>query len=200
MSYPLYKHQFSSVVCQTTICFTCLTISVAASSLPPYLTTVFPVHCEYGLYVCCSSLYAHGNACGNFLPTALYVDLTLMIKNVFFCVAKAKVDTPEEDFSIVLLGTDRLENLFGCLRTMVGNDTNVDNFQLGARLTGTMESANILALHPEWDKAPRRLHLPLISKDMTTIPDAADHISPCSWRGSQSLRSVTLPTVWTRGR
>ncbi|KAH9047051.1 hypothetical protein EDB84DRAFT_1557861 [Lactarius hengduanensis] len=130
-------------------------------------------------------LYAHRNACGNFLPTALYVDLTLMIKNVFFCVAKAKVDTPEEDFSIVLLGTDRLENLFGCLRTMVGNDANIDNFQLGARLTGTMESANILALHPEWDKAPRRLHLPLISKDMTTIPDAADHISPCSWRGSQ---------------
>ena len=60
-------------------------------------------------------LYAHENACGNFLPTALYIDFILMIKNAFFCVAKAKVDTPDEDFSIVLLGTDRLENLFGCL-------------------------------------------------------------------------------------
>jgi hypothetical protein len=99
-------------------------------------------------------LYSHENACGDFLPTALYINLILMIKNVFFSVAKAKVDTPEEDFSIVLLGTDHLKNLFGCLHTMVGNDTNVDNFQLGAWLTGTMESANILALHPEWDKAP----------------------------------------------
>ncbi|KAH9030220.1 hypothetical protein EDB85DRAFT_2146864 [Lactarius pseudohatsudake] len=32
---------------KTTICFTCLTISVAASSLPPYLTTVFPVHYQH---------------------------------------------------------------------------------------------------------------------------------------------------------
>jgi hypothetical protein len=145
-------------------------------------------------------LYAHENACGNFLPSALYINLILMIKNVFFCVAKAKVDTPEEDFSIVLLGTDRLENLFGCLQTMVGNDANVDNFQLGTWLTGTMEAANILALHPEWDKAPRRLHLPLVSQDMKTIPDSADHISPLSWRASQSLCSVMPPTVWIQGQ
>ena len=83
---------------------------------------------------------------------------------------------------------------------MVGNDANVDNFQLGTRLTGTMEAANILALHPEWDKAPRHLHLPLVSRDMTTIPDSADHISPWSWRASQSLCSITLPTVWIQGR
>ena len=144
-------------------------------------------------------LYAHKNACGSFIPTALYVDLVLMIKNVYFCVAKAKVDTPDKDFSIVLLGTDRLENLFGCLWTMVGNDANVDNFQLGTRLTGTMEAANILALHPEWDKAPQCLHLPLVSQDMTTIPDSADHISPRSWRASQSLSSITPPTVWIQG-
>lgn len=145
-------------------------------------------------------LYTHDNACSDFLPTALYVDIILMIKNVFFCVAKAKVDTPEDDFIIVLLGTDRLENLFGCLRTMVGNDANVDNLQLGTRLTGTTESASILALHPEWDKTPRRLHLPLVSQDMTIIPDSADHISPRSWRASQSLHSVTPPTAWIKGR
>ena len=85
---------------------------------------------------------------------ALYIDLILMIKNTFFCVAKAKVDTPDEDFSIVLLGTDCLENLFSCLQTMVGNDANIDSFQLGMQLTGTMEATNILALHPEWDKTP----------------------------------------------
>ena len=77
-------------------------------------------------------LYAHDNACGDFLPTALYIDIILMIKNIFFSVAKAKVDTPNEDFNIVLLGTDRLEGLFGCLRTVIGNDANVDNYQLGS--------------------------------------------------------------------
>ncbi|KAF8261288.1 hypothetical protein EI94DRAFT_1607575 [Lactarius quietus] len=141
-------------------------------------------------------LYAHDNTCGDFLPTALYVDLILMIKNIFFCVAKAKVDTPEEDFSIVLLGTDRLESLFGCLCTIVGNDTNIDNYQLGARLTGTMEATNILALHPD---AMMPLS-PLLSQDITTVPDSADHISPRSWRALQLLHAVTPPTVWIQGR
>ena len=104
-----------------------------------------------------------------------------MIKNTFFCVAKAKVDTPNEDFNIVLLGTDRLEGLFGCLRTVIGNDANVDNYQLGSQLTGTTEAASILALHPWWDKAPRWLHLPSLTQDMSVIPDCADHITPQSW-------------------
>ena len=145
-------------------------------------------------------LYVHDNACGDFLPTALYIDIMLMIKNVFFCVAKAKVDTPDEDFNIVLLGTDRLEGLFGCLCTIIGNDANVDNYQLGTRLTGTVEAANILALHPEWDKAPQRLHLPSLTHDMSVIPDCADHITPRSWRASQSLHSVTPSTAWIQGR
>ncbi|KAH9032479.1 hypothetical protein EDB85DRAFT_2145593 [Lactarius pseudohatsudake] len=145
-------------------------------------------------------LYVHENARNDFIPTALYVDLIMMVKNVFFCVAKAKIDTPNDDFSIVLLGTDRLENLFGCLQTIIGNDANVDNYQLGSRLTGTMESANILAMHPEWDKAPRRLHLPCVSRGSSEIPASADHISPRSWRASQALSSLTPPTVWIRGR
>jgi hypothetical protein len=145
-------------------------------------------------------LYFHDKACNDFLPTTLYIDLIMMVKNVFFCAAKAKIDTPNADFSIVLLGTDRLESLFGCLRTIIGNDANVDNYQLGSRLTGTMESANILAMHPEWDKAPRRLHLPSVSQDSSEIPTSADHISPRSWRASQALSSLTPPTVWIRGR
>ncbi|KAH9173747.1 hypothetical protein EDB89DRAFT_1849721, partial [Lactarius sanguifluus] len=144
-------------------------------------------------------LYVHEKACSNFVPTALYVDLVMMVKNVFFCVAKAKIDMPNDDFNIVLLGTDRLENLFSCLRTIIGNDANVDNYQLGSCLTGTMESANILALHPEWDKAPRRLHLPCVSLGSSEIPSSADHISPRSWRASQALNSLTPPTVWIRG-
>ncbi|KAF8265191.1 hypothetical protein EI94DRAFT_1772435 [Lactarius quietus] len=139
-------------------------------------------------------------ACNDFIPTALYVDLILMVKNVFFCATKAKIDTPNDDFNIILLGTDRLENLFGCLCTIIGNDANVDNYQLGSHLTGTMESANILAMHPEWDKAPRCLHLLCMSRDSSEIPASADHISPHSWRASQALSSLTPPTLWIRGR
>jgi hypothetical protein len=62
-----------------------------------------------------------------------------MVKNAYFCVAKAKVDDPHGKFWIILLGTDRLEVLFGILRTMVGNDANLDLLQLGLRLTGTTE-------------------------------------------------------------
>ncbi|KAH9005732.1 hypothetical protein EDB86DRAFT_2795608 [Lactarius hatsudake] len=178
--------------------------SMCSHFLMPYICIDLSIgeQLEYLSYVAHLALvlYVHEKACNDFIPTALHVDLIMMVKNVFFCAAKAKVDTPNDDFSIVLLGTDRLENLFGCLRTIIGNDANVDNYQLGLRLTGTMELANILAMHPEWDKAPQRLHLPCVSRDSSKIPASADHISPRSWRASQALSSLTPPTVWIRGR
>ena len=58
-----------------------------------------------------------------------------MIKNVFFCVAKAKVDDPNGSFWIILLGTDHLEELFGILWTMIGTDTNLDLFSLTSHLS-----------------------------------------------------------------
>ena len=41
-----------------------------------------------------------------FIPTNLYIDLMIMIKNVLFCVAKAKIDDPDSEFWLILLGTD----------------------------------------------------------------------------------------------
>ena len=73
-------------------------------------------------------LFHHGGK--NFIPTELYIDLMIMIKNVYFCIAKAKVDNPLGSFWIILLGTDQLEELFGILHTMVGNDVNLDILQL----------------------------------------------------------------------
>lgn len=32
------------------------------------------------------------------MPTQLYMDIMIMIKNVYFCVAKAKVDDPDGNF------------------------------------------------------------------------------------------------------
>jgi hypothetical protein len=42
----------------------------------------------------------------DFIPMHLYIDLMIMIKNVLFCVAKAKADDPDGEFWIILLGTD----------------------------------------------------------------------------------------------
>ncbi|KAJ7255087.1 hypothetical protein B0H12DRAFT_1233167 [Mycena haematopus] len=135
------------------------------------------------------------------IPTLLYTDIMLMIKNVYFCVTKAKIDDPTGSFWLMLLGTDRLEELFGILRTMIGNDRNLDSLQLAERITGTTEIANIFAMYPHWDRPPRRLHLPAMAReDSTALPDRTDHIKPPSWRGDTSLVNLTPLTCWNRGR
>ncbi|KAF8064367.1 hypothetical protein FPV67DRAFT_1699246 [Lyophyllum atratum] len=118
-----------------------------------------------------------------FIPTLLYVDLAIMIKNVFFCLAKAKIDVPNGSFWIILLGTDRLEELFGDLRT-----------RRKPRLL------NILARYPHWDRSPRRLKLLAITRESRELPDSSDHIKAPSWRGNTYVRSVSLQTSWKRGR
>ncbi|KAI0283828.1 hypothetical protein BC826DRAFT_1093772 [Russula brevipes] len=123
------------------------------------------------------ALYVHGDAKTLFIPTTLLVDIGIMVKNVFF-------------FS------------FGILRTMVGNDANLDILQLSLRITGTTEVSNILAKHPEWDKSPRRLCLPTVSKNMEVFPASADHTGPRAYLHPERLypSGLTLATTWKRGR
>jgi hypothetical protein len=83
---------------------------------------------------------------------------------------------------------------------MVGNDANLDILQLVSRLSGTTEVANILAKYPQWDRSPRRLKLPAMSRESKDIPDSADHIKPGSWRGNVRVKDVSLQTSWNRGR
>jgi hypothetical protein len=135
----------------------------------------------------------------SFIPTNLYLDVMHMIKNIFFCVAKAKADDPDGSFWIILLGTDRLEELFGILRTMVGSDSNLDMLSLVSRLSGCAEVSNILAKYPQWDRAPRRLKLPTLSRDSKQLPDRSDHIKPAAWRGDVRVKNVSLQTSWRRG-
>ena len=90
----------------------------------------------------------------DFILTNLYIDLMIMVKNIYFCIAKAKVNDPNGEFWIILLGTDCLEELFGILWTMVGSDANLDILQLISCLAGTTEVSNILAKYPHWDRSP----------------------------------------------
>ena len=51
-------------------------------------------------------LYRHNLASTRFMPRQSYLDIVLMVKNTFFCVAKMKIDNPSAKFYLVLLGTD----------------------------------------------------------------------------------------------
>ncbi|KAI0283768.1 hypothetical protein BC826DRAFT_1110068 [Russula brevipes] len=201
----------------------CLPLADPESGSQPYIEVCLALHL-YGLlsyhlifpYICIElslseklehlsaamhlvlALYIHGDAKSLFIPTALLVDIGIMVKNTFFCVAKAKIDHPTHPFFIVLLGTDRLESLFGILRTMVGNNANLDILQLALRVTGTTEVSNILAKHPEWDKSPRQLRLPTVSRNMEVFPASADHTGPRAYLHPERLypSRLTLAMAW----
>jgi len=95
------------------------------------------------------ALYVYEDARSHFVPTPLFINIGIMVKNTFFCVTKAKMDHLMDPFFLVLLGTDQLEMLFGILWTMVGNDANLDILQLVLCVTVTTEVSNILAKHPD---------------------------------------------------
>jgi hypothetical protein len=145
-------------------------------------------------------LYRYNSAGSSFMPVQSYTDIIIMVKNVFFCAAKTKVDNPSGKFHLISLGTDRLETFFGLVRTAVGTDANVDMLQLGSRASGLTEVAVILAEHPEWDHGTRRLTLPVFSKEGGDFTSKADHISPKDWRGDVSVAKVNLHTCWLVGR
>ena len=144
-------------------------------------------------------LYHYNSAGTSFMPAQSYTDIMIMTKNVFFCVAKAKVDNPSGKLYIITLGTDRLETFFGLVRTAVGTDANMDMLQLGSRASGLTEVAVILAEHPEWDYGKRRLTLPVFSND-GDFTSKADHINPRDWRGDVSVARVNLHSCWLLGR
>ena len=144
--------------------------------------------------------YTDNGAKTSFMPNQSYVDLMIMIKNVYFCIAKFKKDNPDGKFFIILLGTDHLEGFFGLIRTAVGTDCNVNIFQLGSCASGLTEVAVILALHPEWDRSPRRLTLQAVTREMDEFTYKVDHINPASWRGNVHVKDVNLHTCWLIGR
>ncbi|KAH9034598.1 hypothetical protein EDB85DRAFT_1863906 [Lactarius pseudohatsudake] len=134
------------------------------------------------------------------MPSLTFKDLILLVKNAYFCVAKAKINTPDGNFYLILIGTDRLESTFGIVRTMVGNDANADVLMLGYRLSHAVECLNILSEHPTWDRGPRRLHLRGIEDGNGNVLSKSDHITPASWEGNVNVRNISLVTAWNLGR
>jgi hypothetical protein len=145
-------------------------------------------------------LYCYHSAGTRFIPVQSYLDISLMIKNIFFCVMKAKVDNPTSNFYLISLGTNHLETFFGLIHTAISTDANVDTLQLGSQASGLTEVVAILAEHPEWDYGAHQLTLPIFSKETWEYTSKADHINPRDWRGDVSVSKTNLHTCWLLGR
>ena len=145
-------------------------------------------------------LFTAHNARSKAMPSLTFKDIILLVKNAYFCVAKAKICTPDGKFYLILNGTDRLESTFGVVRSMVGNDANADVLTLGYRLSHAVECLNILSEHPAWDRGPRRLRLCGIEDSNGDVRSKCDHITPESWEGCVNVRNVSLLTAWNLGR
>ncbi|KAF8874718.1 hypothetical protein CPB84DRAFT_1829332 [Gymnopilus junonius] len=109
---------------------------------------------------------------GDFIPVQTFFDVMSMIKNVF-----------------------------GKVRTMVGNDTNADQLQLANRIDGAVQCVKILELHPEWGGQARRLNLRHLPSDLSSsdISSKYDHINPRSWKGDVKVSNVVLLGSWSSG-
>ena len=137
---------------------------------------------------------------GNFIPVQNCFNVMSMIKNVFFCVVKMQVDDPEALFWLILLGTDGLKKVFGKVRTITGNDTNADQFQLANWIDGAVKCVNILEKHPEWGGQACRLSVKPLPKNATKVTSAYDHINPRAWKGNICVCDVVLSAYWSSGR
>jgi hypothetical protein len=146
------------------------------------------------------ALFTFEDAKAKFVPSQLYSDTAIMIKNVYFTAAKAQVDHPGSNFWLVLLGTDRLETSFGILRTMIGSNANADLLQMGSRLSDVSLCAAIFAQYPQWDRPARRLNLPAFDSATGHVHSKVDHLGPSSWKGDVCVDNVTLQTSWMLGR
>ena len=145
-------------------------------------------------------LFTVNDARSKAMPSLTFKDLALLVKNAYFCVAKAKIRAPDSKYYLILNGTDRLESTFSVVRSMVGNDANVDVLTLGYRLSHAVECLNILSEHPTWDRGPRCLHLRGIEDGNGDVLSNSDHITPESWVGNVNVQEVSLVTAWNLGR
>ncbi|KAH8983773.1 hypothetical protein EDB86DRAFT_3066228 [Lactarius hatsudake] len=144
-------------------------------------------------------LFTAKSAQSKAMPSLTFKDLVLLVKNTYFCVAKAKIYTPDGDFYLILNGTDQLESTFGVVRSMVGNDTNADVLTPGYCLSHAIECLNIFLEHPAWDRSPRHLHLCRIEDGNGDVLSKSDHITPASWKGNVNVHNVSLVTTWNLG-
>ncbi|KAK7026492.1 hypothetical protein VNI00_015572 [Paramarasmius palmivorus] len=130
----------------------------------------------------------HGSAC---LTGALYADTQSVIKNIIIMTARLQLIDEDLPFHIIHEGTDRLEGLFGDVRTQ-DHAWNVDIEQLAQKLSVSAQIQSILERNPDLDRGHRRTSLKGVL--------GPDHTNPLSWTGDVRVGNVNLQQEWDAGR
>lgn len=130
----------------------------------------------------------HGSS---FMANQLYADMQALVKCAYFCVAQQQLLDPSMPWYMFLLGDDRLEEMFGEVRT-VTHDRNCDPIQLTERLAGAADTAAIYNRHPTWKRASRRISY--------SGSEGSDHVNPKYFTGDLIVSNVDLKNVWESGK
>jgi hypothetical protein len=121
-----------------------------------------------------------------FLPAQNYHNLMSIVKVVFKAVLQAQIESIDEVY-VYQLGDDRLEGLFGILRSLAGAGRNFDALQLEERINIAAQIAYIFTKRPDWDRGSRRLN------------GSLDRWNPKSWRGCVDPKLANVRNSWDNG-
>lgn len=121
------------------------------------------------------------------IPAQLYHDIQATVQDVFYTVAKIQLLYPTQALHLFQLGDDRLEDLFGVLRTLT-HDRNFDLLQAGKRLGIATHNTQIFEKHPQW------------KKPMRSLQGGLHHMNTASWVGDCLVGNVDIKRCWMEGR
>ncbi|TFY65982.1 hypothetical protein EVG20_g5104, partial [Dentipellis fragilis] len=136
------------------------------------------------------SFYLYRQHGSSFMSNQLYGDTQALVKAAFVCVARQKALDPSKKFHLYQLGSDRLEEVFGEVRTQT-HDRNCDITQLSDRLSTSVDCVDIFNHHPEWNRGHRRISY--------SGREGVDHVNPTYFRGDLVVQNVFLDGSWRSG-
>ncbi|EIN04489.1 hypothetical protein PUNSTDRAFT_76358, partial [Punctularia strigosozonata HHB-11173 SS5] len=122
-----------------------------------------------------------------YISPQLYSDLCALGKSAFFVVAQQKLLDDSQSVYLYQLGSDRLEELFGEVRTST-HDSNYDILQLSHELSGSAALVEVYNRNPDLNRGHRRLKFGL------------DHVNPRFFTGDLTACNANLTTAWNSGR
>ncbi|KAI0689951.1 hypothetical protein BC835DRAFT_1281911, partial [Cytidiella melzeri] len=128
----------------------------------------------------------------NFMPSQLYGDMQMTVKNIIFCIAKQQELDRSQPFYLFWAGDDQLETLFGRVCMQGAHNPNFSYKNLIDRLAAAMDLDDVFAQQPELDSGFRRLKV--------SRTEHVDHLNPESWQGNALVSEVDLESAWMRGR
>jgi hypothetical protein len=103
-----------------------------------------------------------------FMTAQLFADTQATMKNVMFCVAKQQILDGMMPMFLTLFRDDRLENLFGRVRTS-DHSRNFDSLTLSRKLSIANTIVRILSANPDLNPGHKHLDIPQFSQDHINI-------------------------------